>query len=110
MALPQKIAQAARKLLFISVVGQSDDNAELEAAAEAEAEASSPAASPAQIHINYIYIYVYMYVCLCDCASMGAPLITAHHLLTRVPATEATADLIEYKKEEEDRERKSERV
>jgi len=28
----------------------------------------------------------------------GATLITAHHLLTRVPATEAAADLIEYKK------------
>jgi len=32
----------------------------------------------------------------------GATLITAHHLLTRVPATEAeAADLIEYKKKEE---------
>lgn len=41
---------------------------------------------------------------------MGAPLITAHHLLTRVPATEATADLIEYKKEEASRHRQRERA
>lgn len=48
-----------------------------------------------------------MCVCVCVSESMGAPLITAHHLLTRVPATEATADLIEYKKEQ--RERREER-
>lgn len=47
-------------------------------------------------------------MCVCVAvASLGAPLITAHHLLTRVPATEATADLIEYKKQAADRERKS---
>lgn len=48
-------------------------------------------------------------MCVCVSESMGAPLITAHHLLTRVPATEATADLIEYKKEEDERERERKR-